>query len=158
MGFPWTEQVTQGMTIAAAGIHTAAQTAATYLTSAVDMVKFRKVVFVIDLGVLGSSATVDFQITAATTSGGAYTAVAGTAITQVLQASSGSSKYAFVEISADFLESTQGYGYRYIKGSLIVGVATSQVAVIVFGACAGSSEPTSGFADASLVQTVVLGA
>lgn len=154
MGFPWTEQLSQGETIAAAGIPPQNATAATYLTAAVDMVKFRKVLFIVYTGTIGGSATIDFSITASATSGGSYTAVTGTSITQI----TASNKAGFCEISADFLESVQGYGFRYIKGSLVVGTATSQVTVVALGACPGYSEPASNFADASLVTTNVLGA
>ena len=158
MGFPWTERLTQGLTIAAAGRHSASQGAATVLTSAVDLKKFRKLLFILDAGTLGTSATVDFKLTAATTSGGTYSDITGAAITQLTQAGTDNSNtYCFVEVSADFIQNLLGNGYEFVKGSLTVATAASQISVIVLGAV-GDHEPTSDNADASLLQTVVVGA
>jgi hypothetical protein len=49
-----------------------AYTASTYLTGAIDMSKWGRVVFIVMAGDLGSSATVDFKVTEAATSGGSY--------------------------------------------------------------------------------------
>ena len=151
MGFAWTEQVTQSMTVAAAGIRSQSVAASTVLTSAVNLQKFRKVLFLIDIGTLGASATIDFKVQAAKTSGGTYADVASTSITQV----TASNKTEIVEVSADHVQNTMGNGYQYLKGSLTVGTAASQASVTVLGVI-GDHEPTSDNKDSSLDQVVVL--
>lgn len=113
-------------------VHVGTATAATpKLTAAIDLSKFRKVVFIVDSGTLGSSGTLDFQVTGATTSGGSYTPIPGTAITQLVKASN-DSNYAVVEISANKIEDL-ALGYNWIKGSLLAGTANSTSAVIALG-------------------------
>jgi hypothetical protein len=155
MGLPWTEQITQSLTVAADGLHAVSEAAGTYSTSAVNLQKFRKVLFVIDTGSMGSSATIDFQVKAATTSGGSYSAVPGTSITQATQAGSNGNKWVFVEVSADHLQNAMGGSYQYLKGALTVGTAACVCNVLVLGAL-GGHEPASDSKDASLLQTVVL--
>lgn len=149
----WTENVTQAMTIAADGIHAASQSASEKLTAAADMSKFRKVVFLVDGGVLGASGTLDFVVKWSATSGGTYAAVTGTAVTQLVKATD-DSKYVQVEVAADKL-ATFAPTARFVKGSLTPGTAASTSAVIVLGLL-NDHEPTSNKADASLKQTVVL--
>ncbi|MDR3638801.1 MAG: hypothetical protein P4L84_33650 [Isosphaeraceae bacterium] len=155
MGFPWTEQLTQSLTVAAAGISPVSESAGTYLTSAVDLKKFRKVLFVLNVGVISSGGTLSAQVQAATTSGGTYSNVSGTSITQLTQAGGNGNQTVLVEVSADHLQNTMGNGYEFLKLQVVVGTAASLVNVTVLGAI-GDHEPTSGNADASLLQTVVL--
>lgn len=148
----YTENLSQMLCVIADGIHAASQSASEKLTGAVDMSKVRRVYFLIDTGTLGSSATLDFQVKGATTSGGSYSAISGTAITQLVKASN-DNNYAVVEVSA---EKVQAAGYNFIKGSLVPGTAACTSAVVVLGAY-GTYEPMSThFNNAALVQTVAL--
>lgn len=149
----WTENVTQAMTIAADGIHSASQSASEKLTSAADITKFRKVVFLIDSGTLGASGTLDFVVKWSATSGGTYAAVTGTAVTQMVVATD-NNKYVQVEVAADKL-ATFAPTAKFVKGSLTPGTAASNSNVTVLGFLSGH-EPTSNKADAALKQTVVL--
>ena len=106
-----------------------AYTASTYLTGAIDMSKWGRVVFIVMAGDLGSSATVDFKVTEAATSGGSYSDITGKAITQLTQAGTDDNKQALVEVLASEL----GSGKQFLKGSLTVGTATSDAGVIVLG-------------------------
>jgi hypothetical protein len=106
-----------------------AYTAATYLTGAIDMSKWNRVVFIVMAGDLGSSATVDFKVTEASTSGGSYSDISGKAITQLTQAGTDDNKQALVEVLASEL----GSGKQFIKGSFTVGTATSDGGVIALG-------------------------
>lgn len=110
-----------------------ALTAATYLTEAIDMQKWRQVAFVILDGTLGASATVDFSVKASATSGGSYAALTNAkAITQFVKASNDGS-IAIVEVrSSDVAKDSK----RYIKGELVVGTATSGCTVLAFGTLA----------------------
>lgn len=149
----FTQYLSQGLTIAADGIHSASQSTSEKLTGAVDLGTFRKVLFIVDSGTLGASGTLDFQVKGSATSGGTYTAIPGSAITQLVVASN-NNQYAFVEVDAAKVQGL-GLGYRFIKGSLLPGTAASNSAVVVLGAHA-TVEPTSGNAATTLAQTVTV--
>ena len=146
----YTSYLSQGLTIAADGIHSASQSAAEKLTAAVDLGKFRKVMFIVDSGTLGTSGTLDFQIKGSATSGGTYTAITGTAVTQLVKASN-DNNYVISELDC---ATAAALGYRYVKGSLLPGTAASNSAVIVLGAHT-THEPASNSKDATLVETKV---
>ena len=82
----YTQLFTEALAVAADGIHSASQSASEKLTGPVDLSKFRQVLFVIDSGTLGASGTLDFQVKGSNASGGTYTAISGTAITQLVKA------------------------------------------------------------------------
>lgn len=113
-----------------------AYTASTVLTDAIDMSKFRRVMFIVMAGELGASATVDFKVTECATSGGSYTDLSGKSITQLTQAGSDDDKQVIVEVAA----AEMGSGKRYLKGSLTIGTATSDAGVIAL-ASVGRHKP-----------------
>lgn len=149
----YTELLTNALAIAADGIHSASQSAAEHLTAAVDLAVFPQVLFIVDSGTLGASGTLDFQVKASNASGGTYTAVSGTAITQLVVASN-NNQYALVLVTAEKINAL-GLGYRYVKGSLVPGTAAANSAVIVLGACT-NYEPASLQDATSVVQTLAL--
>lgn len=106
-------------------------TAATYLTGAIDMAAYESCMAVVFAGTLGTSATVDAKLTQATTSGGTYKDVTGKAITQLTEAGTDSDKQAIINCRADELDVANGY--RYVKLSVTVAVATSDMAAALFG-------------------------
>lgn len=146
-----TQFMTEALAIAADGIHSASQSAAEKLTGAVDLSKFRNVLFIIDTGTLGASGTLDFQVKGATTSGGSYTAIPSTAITQLVKASN-DNQYALVSVRSDAV-SALGLNYAFIKGSLLPGTAASNSAVVVLGELS-RFEPASALNSTAVVQTV----
>lgn len=104
-----------------------AMTAGTTASDAIDMSVHDQVMFIVMTGNLGASGTVDFDVRQATTSGGTYTLISGKEITQMTEATS--TRYdsqAIVNVKASELSA----GYRYIKGHLIIGTATSDVGMI----------------------------
>lgn len=102
-------------------------------TDVVDMQLFEKVLFVLIVGALGASATVDFDIKADSTSGGSFsTSVTGKAITQLTKAGTDDNKQVLVEVDANALRA-QDSGFRYIKGTATVGTAASLIACTVLG-------------------------
>jgi hypothetical protein len=135
---PYTELIGESLAVAADGIHAASQSTAEKLTAAVDLSKWRKVFFLIDAGVLGTSATLDFQIKGSTAVGGTYTAISGTAITQLVKATD-DGKYAVVTITAEKVWAL-GLGYKFVKGSLLPGTNASLASVHVLGE-SGRFEP-----------------
>ena len=144
-----TELLTQELAFLAAGLHAASRTATTYETGAVDMATCRQVLFVVDSGNAGTATgTIDFQLEGCSTSGGSYTLITGTSITQI----TADNKYALVLINQSKLVSL-GLNYRYIKGKLTVGSATTVCAVTLFGSDA-RFEPTSASNTSAVVQTL----
>jgi hypothetical protein len=106
-----------------------AYAASTYLTAAIDMQDWERVAFVVMAGTLGTSATVDFDVTASTTSGGTYATLAKN-ITQLTEAGTDSDKQVVVEVSGAEVITA---GKRFIKGSLVIATATSDAGVIALG-------------------------
>lgn len=107
-----------------------AYSASTVLTGAIDCADFAQLVFIVQAGDLGASATLDFKVTASDASGGTYTDVAGTAITQLTQAGSDSNKQAIVALDTAHI---LALGKRYVKGSMTIATAASDAGVIVLG-------------------------
>lgn len=94
----------------------------------VDMTKFRQVMFVVAVGILGSSATVDFKVQEAkNSSGGSAQDLSSKSITQLTDAGTDDDKQAIVNVHRDELSD----GFDYIAGVLTVGTATSDAAVII---------------------------
>ena len=147
-----TQYFSQGVAIAADGIHSASQSTAEKLTGAVDLSKWRQVMFVIDSGTLGTSGTLDFQVKGATAAApSTYVAIPSTAITQLVKASD-DVKYAIVSVRAEAVNAL-GLNYAFIKGSLLPGTAAANSAVVVLGE-ATRYEPASN-SDATQVAQIV---
>jgi len=106
-------------------------TAATYLTAAIDMSLWQSIQAIVLVGTLGSSATIDAKLTQATASGGAYKDVTGKGIVQLTDAGSDSDKQAIINCRAEELDVANDY--RYLKLSVTVGTATSDMGAIVMG-------------------------
>jgi len=106
------------------------QSAATVTSDYVDMAKIKKVIFILQTGVMGTSATVDMAIKGDTASGGSYTTtITDKSITQLVKASN-DNNIAVVEVSA---AEVAAQGYRYIRASVTVGTATSLVSLVALG-------------------------
>lgn len=146
-----TQYFSQGIAIAADGIHSASQSTSEKLTAAVDLSKWRQVLFVIDTGTLGTSGTLDFQVKASNLVGGTYTAIPSTAITQCVVATD-NNKYVEVSVRTEAVNAL-GLNYAFLKGSLLPGTAASNSAVIVLGE-ATRFEPASDSDDATVKQIV----
>ena len=103
------------------------QSAATVTSDYVDMAKIKKVIFILQTGALGTSATVDMAIKGDTTSGGSYTTtITGKSITQLVKASN-DNNIAVVEVSA---AEVAAQGFRYIRASVTVGTAASLISLV----------------------------
>jgi hypothetical protein len=110
-----------------------AYTAGTYTTGWIALKDFKRFMAVVQAGDLGSSATLDAKLTAATSSGGAGSAdITGAAITQLTQAGTDSNKQVVINLdtSGAFLA---GSAYTHFRLSMTVGTATSDAGGIVFG-------------------------
>ena len=125
----------------------------TQLTDAIDMSVHRQVMFIVEAGTLGSSATIDFYVMECATSGGTYTRLSGKNITQLTQAGTDSDKQAIVNVRAEELTA----GYRYLKGSLRVGTATSDAGVMALASKTRFSDAvtTTSYGDLASVDEIV---
>jgi hypothetical protein len=119
------EQLTQGLSVLGV-LHSQSLAAGTdnSITN-IDFSRFQRILWILDVGVLGASATVDLKLQHSATSGGTYTDITGTAITQITT----NNHVVTIELRADQMPSND----RYIRHNLVVGVAASQLAVIVLG-------------------------
>jgi len=115
-----------------------------------DLSKFRQILFAVMAGALGSSATLDFKVQEATSAAGAGAQdLSGKAITQLTEAGTDSDKQALINVRADELSD----GYRYVRGVMTIGVATSDAGVLVLGGDA-TYLPASDFDLASVDEIV----
>ncbi len=98
----------------------------------IDMANFEQVMFVVMAGTLGSSATVDFQVYQGNTNAlGSPKVISGAAITQLTQAGTDSDKQAVVVVKQADLDVANGF--RWIRGTLTVGTATSDAGMLALG-------------------------
>lgn len=106
-------------------------TAAAYTTDVVDMQTWQRVLFIPMAGTLGTNATFDFLVKGDSASGGSFTTtVTGKEITQLTEAGTDSDKQAIIEVTA---AEAEAQGFRYLRGTLTVGTATSDAGAIVLG-------------------------
>lgn len=124
----YTEQMSQGLSIAGNPIHSQSLAAATPTgTGGIDMSKFRRALFILDVGVFGASATVDMKLQESPDNS-TWTDLAGNgvAITQ-LTAGGGNNRLATLEARAGQLTK------RYLRVLVTVGTAATQVCCIALG-------------------------
>lgn len=128
-----------------------AYTASTVNTDVIDMSKWTAVMFTVMAGDLGSSATLDFVVKGDTASGGSFTTtITGKSITQLTQAGTDSNKISIVLVTQSEVAEQ---GFRYIRGAMTIGTATSDAGAVVHGVPAEGSPATS--IDLSSVDEVV---
>ena len=123
----YTEQLTQALSIAAAPVHPQSVAVGTADTGGVDLSKFRRVLFVLDVGVFGASATVDMKLQESTDNS-TFTDIAGGAITQ-LAAAGGNNRLATLEIRAGQLSA----GKRYVRARVTVATAATTLTCLALG-------------------------
>lgn len=125
----YTEQLTEALSIQGK-IDPASQGAGSVtIGSGVDMQKFRRALFILDVGAFGASATVDMKLVESNSSNMASpTDVAGSnvAITQLV-AGGGNNRLATLEIRADQVTK------RYVGVTVTVGTAATLLGVIALG-------------------------
>jgi hypothetical protein len=120
----------------------------------IDMANFDQVMFVVMAGTLGSSATVDFQVYQGNTNAlGSPKVISGAAITQLTDAGTDSDKQAIVVVKQADLDVASGF--RWIRGTLTVGTATSDAGVVALGFYP-TYGPASGYDLTSVDEIVAL--
>lgn len=96
----------------------------------IDMANFEQVMYVVMAGAMGSSATADFQVYQSKASNmGSPVVITHAVITQLTQSPDDSDKQVIVVVKQSDLTKD----YRYIQGTLTIGVATSDSAVLGLG-------------------------
>jgi len=94
----------------------------------IDMHLHRRVMFIVMSGDLGSSATLNFKVQGSAASNmGSPADLTGKVITALTQAGTDGDKQSIVEVTA---EEVATQGFRYIRGIMTVGVATSDAGMI----------------------------
>lgn len=108
-----------------------AYAANTYTTGWVSMAEWDYLQAVVMAGDLGSSATLDAKLTAATDSSGTGPSdISGATITQLTQAGTDSNKQALINLRTDSLA---GQGFTHLRLSMTVGTATSDAGALLLG-------------------------
>lgn len=130
-----------------------AYTTGTQTSDIIDMRYHKRVMFIVEVGTLGSSATIDFVVFGDSAAAmGTEVALTGKSITQLTDAGTDSDKQAIVEITAEELAS-QIAGGRYVRGKLVIGTATSDCGTIAL-ADRSRYSPASDFDLASVDEIV----
>jgi hypothetical protein len=122
--------------------------ASTVNMTGISMAQHRKLMFILQTGVLGASATVDFKLQSSATSGGTYADISGKSITQLVKASNDNNQ-AVIEIQASELPA----GQPFVRGVYTVGTAASILSGVVLGSNE-RYEPASDYNQAGVVQVV----
>lgn len=109
-----------------------AYAAGTYTTGWIDMAKLFAVLAVIMAGDLGASATLDAKFQQATDGAGTGAKdVTGSSIAQLTQAGADDNKQVLINLTPADLDFN--HGYRFVRLSLTVGAAASDVGAVVIG-------------------------
>lgn len=117
-----------------------AYTTGTTNDDVIDMMDFKRVMYIVMAGVLGSGATLNFYVFGDTASGGSYTTlITGKSITQLSEGGTDADKQAIVEVSA---AEVLAQGLRYIRGTLVILGATSDAGAVAIGEPAHYLPPT----------------
>ena len=103
---------------------------AAYDTGWIDVESFGRVMAIISVGTLGSSATVDAKLQSAETSGGSGSSdVTGAAITQLTQGGTDSDKQAIINLNVDNLPE----GDKFVKLIVTIGTAACDMGALLLG-------------------------
>jgi len=143
----YTEQMTQANAIVAKLDPVSQGTGTTTPMTDIDGSKYRRLLFILQIGSVGAAGTVDAKLRESKTAGGAYQDVSGAAITQV----TASNKIVTIEIRPEQLDA----GYQFVQLSLTIGAN----AVLVGGVCLGGEaveKPAKANDIASVTQRLVV--
>lgn len=135
-----------------AAINPVSQSAGTVTTGWIDMQDWFRTMAVIQVGALGSSATVDAKFQQATSDVGAGVKdVAGTLITQLTKAGTDDNKQVLINLRPEDLDFNNGF--RYVRLSITVATAASLISALVLGLDARYG--AANMSDATTVDEIV---
>ena len=148
--FTANQKLSEGLAVLAT-YDPASVAASTVTTGWVDQSVFFYVLALIQTGVLGAGATVDAKLQQATDNAGTGAKdVTGKVITQIVKAT-GDNKQAMISMKEADLD-TEG-GFRYVRLSITVGVAASQLSAALIGGVP-RFQPASAYNQAAVAQIV----
>ena len=107
-------------------------TAGNYDTDGVDMSKFRRALFVLLVGAMTSTGTVNAKLQGSADNS-TFVDITGKAITQLTEAGTDANKQALLEISDAELADTAAT-YRYVRMRVVTATAASLIAAVALGA------------------------
>jgi len=122
----YTTRLTEQLALVAT-IDPDAYTAAAYTSDWVAMKNRRRAIFVLMVGDLGTSATVDFVVKEATDGSGTDAQTLKSA-TQLTQAGTDSDKQVIIEVEAEELSA----GFTHLAAVVTIGTATSDMGLVAF--------------------------
>jgi hypothetical protein len=108
-----------------ATIDPSSQAAGAASSTAVKMDIHREVMFLLQTGTLGTSATVDMKLQSSATSGGTYTDITNKSITQLVKASNDNN-----QASINIRASEMPAGQPFVKAVVTVGTAASLTSLV----------------------------
>lgn len=121
--------------------------------AAIDMLYYNRLMYVLLIGVIASTGTVDFKLQSAAATGfGTPHDMTGKAITQITQAGSGSGKIAKVACTSEDVGATTNQGDRYVRCVLVTATAASVIGYVALGG-SGNYNPIKNEI-AAVVQTI----
>lgn len=143
----YTEQMSQGLSIAATPIHPQTLNNASANTGGIDMSKFRRALFVVDVGAVtgGGSLTAKLQ---ESTDDSTYTDVSGGSATAI----TASSKVATLEMRAGQLSS----GKKYVRCRLTEGGSQNVVCACIALGGEAIAKPASAQDNSVVTQRLVI--
>lgn len=125
----YAEKASERVSVVGLVLPIATFSATAYKTDAIDMSKYRRFLFIVPVGVIGSSATVDFNVAWSATSGGTYASLGtGAAIVQ----DTAGSDWHLIEVATEFVYNAHPTA-GWLKGQLTIGTANTPCAVVALG-------------------------
>jgi hypothetical protein len=143
----YTEQLSQALSLAGTELDPVSQTIGTVTSGGVDLSKFKRALFVLQVGSVGGAGTVDAKLQQSSQVASGYTDIAGSNITQVTTAN----KIVTLEIRRDQLTGSN----RYVRLSVTVGGNACLISAVALGGEA-VEKPASANDIAAAVQRLVL--
>lgn len=142
------QKISEGLSLLAA-IDPVSQAAGTANTAWVPVANMHQLMAIVDAGAFGASATVDAKIQQATDGAGTGAKDLGKAITQLV-AAGGNNRQALINFRSQDLDTNNGFAF--VRLSVTVGVAATQIAAALVGA--PRYEDAAAFNPASVAQVV----
>ncbi len=143
----YTEQLSQALSLAGTEIDPVSQAVATVTSGGVDMQKFKRVLFILQVGSVGGAGTVDAKLQQSNVLGSGYADIAASNITQV----TASNKIVTLEIRSDQLTGSN----RYVRLSITVGGNAVLIGAVALGGEA-TEKPASANDVAAATQRLVM--
>jgi hypothetical protein len=142
--------MSQGLSIAAAPIHPQQVAVGTANTGGVDMTRFRRLMFILDVGVFGASASVDMKLQVSPDNA-TWSDLGGTgSAISTLAAAGGNNVVATLEMRDEQMPA----GKRYARALVTVGTAATFLCTIALGGEA-VDKPGSNYDNAVVQQRQV---